>query len=462
MIHYVVNARSGARRSHGGGEDAQRGALVAKGVGGGRADGARGRDDRGAATRSRRGSRAPRVCAGSHAGCHGGRGTRFGSPPRAVRRAADDRFPRGRRLRAGGRRVDGGGHPDARSRGVPAGDDGDQQRGRSLPPRLGAGRRAGQGAHRPRARARFGARRRGGGAAGRDGATAHRAARHATGRRHGRRPARQGPEARPRRGTDAAAPRGLVGGQRRRRLGRTAQPPGRRGRRPGRGRVPVRRAGDFRNASHMRSEVRRYHSGAGYIRSVVGIRAAYRDAEALPTTVSVLAREEGVDVEVAPDAVPTSADPSFVAGNPFHPEPSSPPTSTSPSRLRPPRSIRARPSTPATARVPARARLPAPARPPLALRVRAQPRPPARAPPRSRAGCADCDPADDGPSPTGGPGPVLDPSSPSADESVGGDRPESSPARPLRSPPPLPLGAVWIWWRRARPRPSDVGGSPTV
>ena len=214
--------------------------------------------------------------------------------------------------------------------------------------------------------------------------------------------------------------------------------------------------GDFRNASHMRSEVRRYHSGADYIRSVVGIRAAYRDAEALPTTVSVLAREEGVDVEVAPEAVPTSADPSFVGGSSWHPASSSPPPPTSPS-----------PSTPVDPSPTVDAghsQAPSPSQSPSASPTPSGTPGPSTSPPPCPSPTQEPSRVTptEGPSPTGGPDPCPS-RSPSADESVGAAGPESSTGAAAALAAPMPLGAVWIWWRRRRrPRPSDVGGSPTV
>jgi hypothetical protein len=62
--------------------------------------------------------------------------------------------------------------------------------------------------------------------------------------------------------------------------------------------------GDLRNPAHRRSEVRRFHSGADYTRSVLSVRNAYLDAESVTTT-SVLAREQGVDVAADPLAEPT-------------------------------------------------------------------------------------------------------------------------------------------------------------
>jgi hypothetical protein len=53
--------------------------------------------------------------------------------------------------------------------------------------------------------------------------------------------------------------------------------------------------GDLSKAAHRRSEVRRFHPGTDYTRSVLGVRAAYLDAE-LPSPVSLLAREMGVSV----------------------------------------------------------------------------------------------------------------------------------------------------------------------
>jgi hypothetical protein len=207
--------------------------------------------------------------------------------------------------------------------------------------------------------------------------------------------------------------------------------------------------GDFRNASHVRSEIRRYHSGAGYIRSVMGVRAAYRDAEPLPSTVSVLAREEGVSVEVAPDAVPTSADPSFTGGHPYHPEPSSPPTSASP--------------TPSTPVEPSPTQHASPSQSPSASPTPSDtPSPTATqsACPSPTQGPTRLAPTD-GPSPTGGPEPCSTPS-PSAGESVGGTGSETPPAAAAALGVPIPLGAVWLWRRRRRPRPSDVGGTGTV
>jgi hypothetical protein len=207
--------------------------------------------------------------------------------------------------------------------------------------------------------------------------------------------------------------------------------------------------GDFRNASHVRSEIRRYHSGAGYIRSVIGVRAAYRDAEPLPSTVSVLAREEGVSVEVAPDAVPTSADPSFAGGNPYHPEPSSPPTSASP--------------TPSTPVEPSPTQHASPSQSPSAsptLSDTPSPTATQSACPSPTQGPTRLAPTD-GPSPTGGPDPCSTPT-PSAGESVGGTGSETPPAAAAALGVPIPLGALWLWRRRRRPRPSDVGVTGTV
>ena len=213
--------------------------------------------------------------------------------------------------------------------------------------------------------------------------------------------------------------------------------------------------GDFRNASHVRSEVRRYHSGAGYIRSVFGVRAAYRDAEPLTTTVSVLAREEGVSGDVAPDAVPTSADPTFTDGNPSHPEPSTPPTSTTPSPstpVDPSSTVHTSPSpSPSTSQGPSASPTPSETPSPTATQT---------ACPSPTQGPTPAAPTD-GPSPTGGPDPCSTPS-PSAAESVGGTGSEAPPGAAAALAVPIPLGAAWLWRRRRRPRPSDVGGSPTV
>jgi hypothetical protein len=215
--------------------------------------------------------------------------------------------------------------------------------------------------------------------------------------------------------------------------------------------------GDFRNASHVRSEVRRYHSGAGYTKSVLGVRAAYRDAEPLPTVVSLLAREEGVSVEVAPDAAPTSADPSFSAGGTWQSAPSSPPTTSGPSPSNP-----VDPS-PTVHGSPSQTSSSSPSPSPSASSTPSETPSPTTTPsacPTPTQGTSKVAPTD-GPGPTGGPDPCSTPS-PSPDQSVGGAGPGSSPGAAAALAAPVPLGAVWLWWRRRRPRPSDVGGSPTV
>jgi hypothetical protein len=212
--------------------------------------------------------------------------------------------------------------------------------------------------------------------------------------------------------------------------------------------------GDFRNATHVRSEVRRYHSGSGYTKSVLGVRAAYLDADALPAVVSVLAREEGVSVEVAPEAAPTPGDPSFSGGSSFEPVPSSHPTSTSPSPSTPvgptvaatpsqdPSASQGPSQSPSQSPNPTPSDTPSPTTSPFAC-------------PSPTEGPTTAAPTD-GPAPTGDPDPCSTPS-PSPDESAGGTRPEPSSGAAAALATPLPLGVAWLWWRRRRPRPSDVG-----
>ena len=88
--------------------------------------------------------------------------------------------------------------------------------------------------------------------------------------------------------------------------------------------------GDFRNASHVREEVKRYHPGADYAKHVLGVRGAYRDAGTLVSNISVLAREEGVSTADL-DALATT--PTLTGDEVFHPGPPtwSPGTSDGPS-----------------------------------------------------------------------------------------------------------------------------------
>ena len=138
--------------------------------------------------------------------------------------------------------------------------------------------------------------------------------------------------------------------------------------------------GDLRNASQRRSEIKRFHPGADYAKSVLGVRAAYLDAQALPTAVSVLVREEGVSV--LPDPVAAAADSddqAFSAGSSFEPGPERPPPRRRSSpRLRRPRRPAVAPPRPGT-RAPARTRAPR-SLPGPTTRPRPRPRPRVRMP----------------------------------------------------------------------------------
>jgi hypothetical protein len=76
--------------------------------------------------------------------------------------------------------------------------------------------------------------------------------------------------------------------------------------------------GDFRNASHVREEVKRYHPGADYAKHVLGVRGAYREAGTLVSNISVLAREEGVTTPVLDPLAPS---PTPSGDGVFHPGP---------------------------------------------------------------------------------------------------------------------------------------------
>ena len=84
--------------------------------------------------------------------------------------------------------------------------------------------------------------------------------------------------------------------------------------------------GDLRNPAHRRAEIRRYHGGSDYVRSVLSVRLAYLDAGEL-ATVSVLALEEGV-ASAPPFEVSTSTpeDPTYVGSTVFEPGPGGAPT----------------------------------------------------------------------------------------------------------------------------------------
>jgi hypothetical protein len=217
--------------------------------------------------------------------------------------------------------------------------------------------------------------------------------------------------------------------------------------------------GDFRNASHVRSEIRRYHPGADYAKSVVGVLHAYRDAEALPTAVSVLAREEGVSVEVAPDAAPTPADPTFSGGATFVPGPSGHPTTSGPS---PSTSVTPTPTQTPTASQTASASQTPSETPSSSPTPSGAPSPTATssACPGPTQGPTPLTPTDDT-TPTSGPDPCPT-ASPTASPTPDGGTPESAPVAGRVLAAPLPLGAVWLWWRRRRTRPSGVRGANTV
>jgi hypothetical protein len=217
--------------------------------------------------------------------------------------------------------------------------------------------------------------------------------------------------------------------------------------------------GDFRNASHVRSEIRRYHSGAGYTKSVLGVRAAYRDAQPVSTAVSVLAREEGVSPEVATDAAETPADPSFSGGSSFEPGGSSGPTSTSPSPS-------AAAPTPGTA--PSGTPSESPSASPSASDP-SGPSDPSDSPSTSATPSPSASPTDcSGPTPTDEPSPTSNPTSspdpcptssptgsPSPGGGVEGSDPEPSAGAAVALAVPVPVGAVLMWWRR-RTRRSDL------
>jgi membrane-bound lytic murein transglycosylase B len=225
--------------------------------------------------------------------------------------------------------------------------------------------------------------------------------------------------------------------------------------------------GDLRNPANRRSEIKRYHAGSDYTRSVLGVRTAYLDAEAV-TTVSVLAREEGVAVAPAP-GVPTSepTDQVFSAGSQFDPAlgattPPQPTTAPSPTSAPSPTGAPGPSASPTPSGDPSPSGNPSPSGDPS----------PSGSP----------SPSGD-PSPTGSPSPTVDPSGCASPSDAAGttDGPTECPG-PSGSPSPtpsaaatgggarttglavpflpvLPMGA-WLWRRRRRA--ADLGEAAAV
>jgi hypothetical protein len=194
--------------------------------------------------------------------------------------------------------------------------------------------------------------------------------------------------------------------------------------------------GDFRNASHVREEVKRYHPGADYAKHVLEARGAYRDAGTLVSTISVLAREEGVTGSVLDPLAPS---PTLSGDEVFHPGPPtwSPGTSDGPSTGPPPTST----STPTSTATP--------------TTIPSDPGEPTSS-------------TDPSPSSSGEPTSTVSPSeSPSVvptETATQTDEPGVDPAEPsgaTASPTAAVLavpGLALVYWRRRRPRRSKAVG----
>jgi membrane-bound lytic murein transglycosylase B len=205
--------------------------------------------------------------------------------------------------------------------------------------------------------------------------------------------------------------------------------------------------GDLRNASVRYREIQRFHGGSDYAKDVLLVRAAYLDAE-VPSTVSVLAREEGVAPVTAPGTeVDPTADQTYAGAPTFEPGPS-PSSHPVPS------------STPSPTGGPSPTVRPSPSGSPS----------PGQSP-SSSPSSTDCPTATGEPSPTAtptatAPGCPLPTETPSPSDQPTPVEPSNGPGAALPttalSVPVAPLLSVgtWLWWRRRRP--SDEDATPTV
>ena len=199
--------------------------------------------------------------------------------------------------------------------------------------------------------------------------------------------------------------------------------------------------GDLRNAAQRRSEIQRFHSGADYVKSVLGVRAAYLDAGTFPTAVSVLVREEGVGVDASPSDAAESEDQVLSAGGSFepaHPSPSHGP-SASPTSASTPTAGPSATGSPAPSQSPSEtpgSEDPSPTRSPSACVSPSDEASPTASPSPAPTGC---------PSPTASPDPTEPP----------GDGPSEDSDAPAAALVVTVLpGLAFLWWRRRRPASS--------